>query len=76
MSIEVTLSLPEQLVEHAERFGLATQRHLEAVLAEALEMMWPILAEEGPLPLVPQLEDAEVLAMAGSKRLFIKLCGK
>jgi len=67
MSIEVTLSLPEQLVEHAERFGQATQRHLEAVLAEALEMMWPTLAEEDPLPLVSRLEDAQVLALADSK---------
>jgi len=67
MSIEVTLSLPEQLVEHAERFGQATRRHLEAVLAEALEMMWPILAEGDPIPIVSQLDDTDVLALADSK---------
>lgn len=67
MSIQVTLSLPEQIVEHAERFGQATQRHLEAVLTEALEMMWPTLAEEDLSPRVSQLEDAEVLTLADSK---------
>lgn len=67
MSIQVTLSLPEQIVEHAERFGQATQRHLETVLTEALEMMWPTLTEEDLSLHVSQLGDAEVLALADSK---------
>ena len=66
MSIEVTLSLPEQIVERAERFGQATQRHPEAVLADALEMVWPTLADEDLAP-VSRLGDAEVLALADSR---------
>ena len=70
MSIQITLSLPEPLVEHAERFGQATRRNLEAVLTEALEMMWPTLGQlpaDDPLPPVSQLSDEEVLTLADSK---------
>lgn len=40
MAVEVTLMLPEALVEQAKRFGQATQRDVGQVLADALEMMW------------------------------------
>ncbi len=70
MSIEITLKLPELLVENAERYGRVTQRALETVLAEALEMMWPSLgnlSEEDPFSPVSRLSDAEVLELADSK---------
>ena len=69
MSIDITLRLPEPLVENAERFGRATQRGLEAVLAEALEMIWPTLGSpaEDPIPPVSSLSDAEVLELADSE---------
>lgn len=70
MSIEITLRLPEPLVEHAKRFGKATQRGLEAVLVEALEMIWPTLgisSGEDPFPPVSSLSDQEVLALADSE---------
>ncbi len=70
MSIEITLRLPETLVENAERYGRVTQRALETVLVEALVMMWPSLgnlSEEDPFPPVSRLSDAEVLKLADSK---------
>ncbi len=70
MSVEITLTLPENLIEHAKRFGQATQRNLEAVLAEALEMMWPTLGDlrrDNPLSRVSSLSDTQVLTLADSK---------
>lgn len=41
MAVEVTLTLPENLVEYAKRLGDATQRDVAAILADALEMLLP-----------------------------------
>jgi hypothetical protein len=41
MAIEVTLTLPENLVEYAKRLGDATQRDVTVILADALEMVLP-----------------------------------
>ncbi len=70
MSTEVTLSLPERLVEDARRFGEATHRDGEEVLADTLEMLWPALGSHPDadlFPPVPCLSDAEVLALADAK---------
>ncbi|MCH8293386.1 MAG: hypothetical protein O7E52_17350 [Candidatus Poribacteria bacterium] len=69
MAIEVTLSLPENLIEHAKCFGGATHRDVSVVLADALEMMFPTL---GSLPAhnqppVKTLSDADVLTFADLK---------
>ncbi len=50
MAVEVTLQLPEHLVEHAKRFGEATQREVVQVLADTLEMRW------APMGMGPALE--------------------
>ncbi|MCI0698804.1 hypothetical protein L0337_43235 [candidate division KSB1 bacterium] len=70
MAIAITLSLPEGIVEHAKRFGWATQRDVEAVLIDALEMIWPTLGslpDTDLHPPVSSLADAEVLALADAK---------
>jgi hypothetical protein len=70
MAIAITISLPESLVEQAKRFGSMTHREAEAVLAEALEMMWPTLGslpDETFHPPLSNLSDVEVLALADSK---------
>lgn len=69
MAIDVTLSLPDDLIEHAKCFGGATNRNVEIVLAEALEMMWPTLDRlpDKDHPPVSSLSDSEVLALADSK---------
>jgi hypothetical protein len=36
MTTEVTLTLPENLIEHANRLGSATQRDLGTVLTDTL----------------------------------------
>jgi len=75
MAIAITLSLPENLIEQAKHFGWATQRDAEAVIAEALEMMWPTLGNlpDGILhPRVSNLSDAEILTLADSKMNLIQ----
>ncbi|MCL4706256.1 hypothetical protein KJ068_13895 [bacterium] len=70
MAIEVTLTLPENLVEHAKRFGSMTRRDVKTVLADALEMMWPTLGrlpERDNYPPASSLSDAEVLHLADMK---------
>jgi hypothetical protein len=70
MTIAVTLNLPENVVKHAEFLGGATRREVEAVLEDALEMMWPML-EGLPagdlLPSISSLSDQQVLQLADSK---------
>ncbi len=70
MAIEVTLTLPESLIEHAKWLGQATQRDVKSVLADTLEMMWPTLGDlpdTSPYPPVSAMSDTEVLALADSK---------
>lgn len=66
--VEVTLPLPEKLVEDARRFGQETKRDMTEVLAEALEMMWATFpsptAITSPLS---TLSDDEVLSIANAK---------
>lgn len=68
MAVEVTLKLPEGLVEDARRFGQATQRDVGEVLADTLEMVWSALDTLADFePPVSTLSDDEVLTLANSK---------
>jgi hypothetical protein len=68
MSVEVTLHLPEHLVEYAKRFGEATQRDVGQVLADTLEMMWATIGMGSELKApVSTLTDEDVLALADAK---------
>ena len=68
MAIEVTLRLPENLVENAERFAKATQRDVDQVLADALEMMWETTAVVSESESsVSTLSDDAVLALAAGE---------
>ncbi len=73
MSIEVTLTLPDELVEHAKQVGRSTQRRVEDVLVDTLEfteLMWPLL-ENLPKQALDQdmtsLGDQEILALVSMK---------
>lgn len=70
MTVEVTLNLPESLVETARKFGRAVQQDMEAVLADALERLL-LMIEDSPdaifHPPVATLSDKEVLELANSK---------
>jgi hypothetical protein len=68
MSVEVTLHLPEHLVEHAKRFGEATHRDVWQVLADTLEMIWATIGTGPELePPISTLTDEDVLALADTK---------
>jgi hypothetical protein len=66
---EVTLNLSEPLIAHAKKLGLATQRNVDTVLADTLEMLW--LTVEGMPDLagttVAALSNDEILNLADSK---------
>jgi len=73
MSTEVTLTLPDSLVKHAENFGRSVQRSKEDVLVDTLEVMtviWPML-ENSPMPRlkpkIDMLSDEQVLMLADMK---------
>ena len=68
MVAKVTPHLPERLVEHAKRFGEATQRAVGQVLADTLEMMWATIGTGPELePPVSTLTDEDVFALADAK---------
>ena len=68
MTVQVTLSLPENLVEQVQRYGRATRQDVETVLVEALETVWPHSSpsEEFYTPVV-KLSDEEIITLADSK---------
>jgi len=70
MSIEITLNLPENLIENAKRLGDVTHQDVEDVLADALEMVFPMLEESTDAmryPAISTLPDKEVLQLADAK---------
>jgi hypothetical protein len=66
---EVTLNLPEPLIAHAQKLGLATQRNLDIVLTDTLAMLWLTLDEIPGTsePPVSELSDNAVLELADAK---------
>lgn len=67
MNSEITLTLPETLLHHAQRVASATKRDTATVLADALEMLWPTLDDVPGSQVVSALSDTDVLALADSK---------
>jgi len=69
MNIEITLRLPESLIERARQFGSATKRDVESILVDSLEMMWPTLGDLPDMnyPPVTSLSDKEVITLADTK---------
>lgn len=66
--VEVTLSIPENVFQHAARLSKATQLHVSNILTEALAFTLPTM--DGALSAVEpvgQLDDEEVLALAESQ---------
>lgn len=67
MAVEVKLKLPEALVEHARLFGQATQRDIDEVLVDTLELMWSTIVWSASGPPVAALSDDDILVLADSK---------
>jgi hypothetical protein len=63
---QVVLDLPDTLVEHVSSFSQVTQRDVETVLVDTLEMMWPAWGTllDHELEDFERLSDEEVLAFA------------
>ena len=70
MTVEITLNLPDRLVEQAQHFSSATQQDVGTVLSDTLEMLW-LTAEDFPSAdskvTISALPNDEVLALANSK---------
>jgi hypothetical protein len=66
---EVTLNLSEPLLAHAKKFGQATQRNVDVVLADTLEMLWLTLEETPNLAetSISELPDDAVLKLSDAK---------
>jgi hypothetical protein len=67
---QLTLDLPDSLVDHARFLGEATHRDASTVLADTLEMMWPAWEETlniERIPPVSHLSDDEVAELADLK---------
>ncbi len=70
MSVQITLTLSEGIVESAKRVGGSTGQASENVLVNALETFWPAwnaLPLDTLYPPVSALTDAQVMALAESK---------
>ncbi len=70
MAVEVKLTLPENLVKYAKRLGILTQRDVETVLANTLEILLPTLEnvlDDRLEPNISRLSDREVIALADAK---------
>jgi hypothetical protein len=65
MSMDVTVTLPDEIYHRAEHLARLTGRDLPGVLADTLAMSLSLLSSEGMLP--PPLAEAsseEVIALA------------
>lgn len=70
MTMEVTLRVTDTLLDQAQRFGRFTQRNVETVLSDTLDMIYPMLDDAPDLSVshdMERLSDEEVLALADLK---------
>ncbi len=70
MTMEVTLRLPDTLLEQAQRFSRFTQRNMETVLTDALDMIYPMMddwPDPAMYPPTERLSDQDVIALADLK---------
>lgn len=67
---QLTLNLPDNLVNHAGVIGRITHRDATEVLADTLEMMWPAwenMLDTDLFPPLTSLSDDEVIELADLK---------
>jgi len=67
---QITINLPENLVESAQRLGKATARDLSEILVDTLEVILPAfskLSESDNHAEVSHLLDSEVMGLANLK---------
>ncbi|MGB3791010.1 MAG: hypothetical protein WA949_23595 [Phormidesmis sp.] len=67
-SIQVTISLPEDVYHRAQRFSRLINRDLASVLADTVGSSLPPLSDQvESLPEIDELSDRAILDLAGSK---------
>ena len=65
MSTQVTVTLPDEVYERAERLAQLSHRAVTDILAEMIAVSLPVLRPQAAVPApVETLTDAEVLALA------------
>ncbi|MDJ0900348.1 MAG: hypothetical protein QNJ55_16205 [Xenococcus sp. MO_188.B8] len=71
MAVKITLTLPENLVESAQRLGDITQQDVKTVLADVLEMFCPTIENfsdtDSNYPPISTLSDTEILSLVDEK---------
>jgi len=70
MDISITINLPENLVESAQRLGEATARELSDVLVDTLEIVLPTFENLSDMSIhseISHVSDQEVLELANLK---------
>lgn len=70
MTIELTIKLSEQIVECAKNLADSTQRDVDTVITDTLEMLLPTLenlSKNGFASSLSQLSDEEILSLANVK---------
>lgn len=70
MVIEIKLNLSDKLVESAKHLGEATQGDVSTILVNILEVLLPTLenlADSNFYPIVANISDVQVLALADTK---------
>ena len=70
MAREIVIQLPEFLAEQVEQIGAATQRDLQTVLSDSLELLWLTMGQLTRSEICPPIENlsnVEVLQVADSK---------
>ena len=66
-TIQVTISLPEDVYQRAERFSRLINRDLASVLADTVGSSLPPLSNQvEALPAIAELSDQAVLGLVGS----------
>ena len=69
-TIQVTISLPEEVYQRAQRFSRLINRDLASVLADTVGASLPPLSDQiEALPAIAELSNQDVLDLAGSTLL-------
>jgi hypothetical protein len=63
MTVPVTLNLPEDTYHRAERFARLANCDVQTVLADTLTRALPSIAAIATLPLISELDDAQIMAL-------------
>jgi hypothetical protein len=69
MSVEVTISLPDSLVNKVQAINSSLRQDAQEVVTDTLEAIYPMLENSAELfsPDIPSMSDEEVLQLADSK---------